>query len=68
MMLCYACQTVPITGRQQLMLCSEAEGNHLGRPAYQPGLKEERVARDLRYNELVAHVGQRIATVANRPD
>ena len=29
-MLCSACQTVPITGRQQLILLSEAEENQTG--------------------------------------
>jgi predicted Zn-dependent protease len=67
-MLCSACQTVPITGRQQLVLLSEAEENQLGLAAYQQVLKEERVSRDPRYNDLVTQVGQRIAAVANRPD
>jgi hypothetical protein len=35
MLLCSACQTAPITGRQQLMLLSEAEENQLGLAAYQ---------------------------------
>jgi predicted Zn-dependent protease len=67
-MLCSACQTAPITGRQQLILLSEAEENQIGLAAYQQVLKEERVSGDPRYNDLVARVGQRIAAVANRPD
>ena len=67
-MLCSACQTAPITGRQQLILLSEAEETQTGLAAYQQVLKEERVSRNPQYNELVTQVGQRIATVANRPD
>jgi predicted Zn-dependent protease len=67
-MLCSACQTAPITGRQQLILLSEAEETQTGLAAYQQVLKEERVSRNPQYNELVTQVGQRIAAVANRPD
>ena len=67
-MLCSACQTAPITGRQQLVLLSEAEENQIGLAAYQQVLKEKRVSRDPRYNDLVIQVGRRIAAVANRPD
>lgn len=63
-----ACQTVPLTGRSQLILLSEAEENKMGLTAYQQVLREERVSRDPRANELVTRVGQRIAAVANRPD
>ena len=38
-MLCSACQTAPITGRQQLILLSEAEENQTGLAAYQQTLK-----------------------------
>ena len=40
----------------------------MGLLAYHQILKEERVSRDPRYNDLVAQVGRRIAAVANRPD
>ncbi|MBM3223327.1 MAG: M48 family metallopeptidase [Candidatus Tectomicrobia bacterium] len=64
----YACQTVPVTGRQQLILLSESEESQMGLSAYQQVLREERLSHDPRYNELVQRVGQRIAAVANRPD
>jgi len=67
-MLSYACQTAPITGRQQLILLSEAEEGQMGALAYQQILREEPISRDARYNALVQQVGQRIAAVANRPD
>lgn len=63
-----ACQTVPLTGRQQLILLSEAEEGRMGLSAYQQVLREERVSRDPRANALVTRVGQRIAAVADRPD
>ena len=40
--LCSACQTASITGRQQLILLSEAEETQTGLVAYQQVLKEER--------------------------
>jgi predicted Zn-dependent protease len=49
--LCSACQTAPITGRQQLILLSEAEETQTGLAAYQQVLKEERVSRDPHYND-----------------
>jgi predicted Zn-dependent protease len=63
-----ACQTAPITGRQQLILMSTAEENRMGISAYDQILREERVSRDPQLNALVRRVGQRIAAVAERPD
>lgn len=63
-----ACGTVPITGRQQLMLMSEPEEEQLGLTAYREILSKEHVSRNQRLNALVQRVGRRIAAVANRPD
>jgi predicted Zn-dependent protease len=63
-----ACQTVPVTGRQQLILVSAQEENRLGISAYREVLKEERMSRDPQLNALVRRVGERIAAVAERPD
>jgi predicted Zn-dependent protease len=68
MMVLYACQTAPITGRQQLILVSSAEENQMGVTAYQQVLREETVSTDRRVNALVTGVGQRIAAVADQPD
>lgn len=64
----YGCQTAPLTGRQQLILLSEAEETQMGLSAYQQVLQEEPISRDARHNALVTQVGQRIAAVADRPD
>lgn len=63
-----ACQTAPITGRQQLMLVSSDEENRLGIAAYEKILLEEKVSPNPELNALVRRVGERIAAVVNRPD
>lgn len=62
------CQTVPGTGRRQLLTVSEAEENQMGLTAYKEVLEKEPLTENQRYKELVERVGQRIAAVANRPD
>lgn len=64
----FACETVPVTGRKQLILLSASEENRLGISAYDQLLKEERLSRDPQLNAMVQRVGQRIAAVAGRPD
>jgi predicted Zn-dependent protease len=63
-----ACQTAPITGRQQLMLVSSDDENRLGIEAYEKVLQEEKVSHDPQLNALVQRVGERIAAVVDRPD
>ncbi len=63
-----ACETVPITGRQQLMLVSEPEEVQLGLTAYREILSKENISRDRRVNAMVQRVGERIAAVSNRPN
>ncbi len=63
-----ACQTVPVTGRKQLILLSEAEENRLGITAFEQVLKQEKVSQDPQLNALVQRVGRRIAAVAERSD
>lgn len=67
-MVLFACQTVPVTGRQQLMLLSAAEETRMGLSAYEQVLKEEKLSQDPQVNAMVGRVGRRIAEVANRPD
>jgi len=62
------CQTVPGTGRRQLLTVSEAEENQMGLTAYKEVLEKEPLTENERYKEVVERVGQRIAAVANRPD
>jgi predicted Zn-dependent protease len=66
--LLFACQTVPITGRKQLVLLSPAQENRMGISAYEQILREEKLSTDPQINAMVRRVGQRIAAVAERPD
>lgn len=66
--LVYACQTVPMTGRQQLILLSEAEEVRMGLTAYDQILRGEKLSTNPRTNAMVRRVGRRLAAVAERPD
>lgn len=63
-----ACRTTPITDRSQLILMPESQEVALGLSAYQSTLSKAKLAKDAAQTEQVRRVGQRIATVANRPD
>ena len=64
----FACQKVPVTGRQQLILLSASEENRMGITAYKQIIKDEKLSKDRRINAMVKRVGRRIAKVSNRPD
>ena len=66
--LLFACQTVPVTGRKQVILLSASEENRMGITAYNQVLQEEKLSKDRRINAMVKRVGRRIAAVANRQD
>ena len=68
MLVLVACQTVPITGRSQLMLISEGEEVKLGLTSYQQILGKARLSTDAQANEQVTRVGRRLAEAAERPD
>jgi predicted Zn-dependent protease len=63
-----ACQTVPMTGRQQLQLISEQEEVAMGFNSFQEVLKKEKVSSDARANEWVTRVGTRIAAATGKAD
>ena len=63
-----SCQTVPITGRQQLDLISSQEEIKMGDAAYGNVLKKSTLSHDATGAEMVRRVGQRIAAAADRPD
>jgi metalloendopeptidase OMA1, mitochondrial len=63
-----ACESAPITGRQQLILVPESQDAELGLQAYQQIKKEEKVSKDPELNQQVRKVGQRIAAVSGHPD
>ncbi|MBI1733745.1 MAG: M48 family metallopeptidase [Candidatus Rokubacteria bacterium] len=63
-----ACQTVPITGRSQLLALPEATEMQMGLSAYQDILKGARVSTDRALNDQVTRVGRRIADATGRRD
>jgi predicted Zn-dependent protease len=67
-MLLAACQTVPLTGRHQLILVSEEQELSLGAEAYKKTLNESKLSGDAAASAMVRRVGERIAQVADRPD
>ncbi|HEU4366690.1 MAG TPA: M48 family metallopeptidase [Methylomirabilota bacterium] len=63
-----ACQTVPVTGRRQLILLAEGDETKMGLDSYQAILKKSKVSTDPRLNEQVTRVGRRIAEASGRSD
>jgi predicted Zn-dependent protease len=61
-----ACETVPITGRSQLLLLSEGDEVRLGAQAYQDIVGKSKVSTDPAINAMVTRVGSRIAAVTGR--
>jgi metalloendopeptidase OMA1, mitochondrial len=68
LLLAVACQTVPITGRHQIMLLPEGNELQMGLDAYQDVLKKSNVSRDPALNAQVTRVGRRIADATGRTD
>jgi len=58
-----ACETVPITGRSQLLLLSEGDEVRMGVQAYQDIVGKSKVSTDPAINAMVTRVGSRIAAV-----
>lgn len=67
-MLLAACQTVPLTGRHQLIIVSEEEELSLGAAAYKKTLTSSKLSNDAALTAMVRRVGERIAQAADRPD
>jgi metalloendopeptidase OMA1, mitochondrial len=68
LLLVTACQTVPVTGRSQLILLPEGSELQMGLTSYEQILKKSKVANDARVNEQVTRVGRRIAEATGRTD
>jgi predicted Zn-dependent protease len=68
MLVLVACQTVPITGRSQLLLIPESAELQMGLDSYQQILTKSKVSTDPRLNEQVTRVGRRIAEATGRSD
>jgi predicted Zn-dependent protease len=62
------CETVPITGRSQLIAIPEGEELKMGLDSYQQILGKAKVSTDPRLNEQVTRVGRRIAEATERKD
>jgi metalloendopeptidase OMA1, mitochondrial len=63
-----ACQTVPITGRSQLLLIPEGTEVQMGLDSYRQILSKAKVSTDPRLNEQITRVGRRIAEATERSD
>jgi predicted Zn-dependent protease len=63
-----ACQTVPITGRSQLVLVPEGTEVQMGLESYQEILSKSKLSTDRRLTEQVERVGRRIAEATERRD
>lgn len=62
-----ACQTVPITGRNQFLLTSPDEERQLGDQAWAEIKRKERETTNRQYADAVTRVGRNIAAVADAP-
>jgi metalloendopeptidase OMA1, mitochondrial len=63
-----ACESVPVTGRSQLLLIPEGTEVSMGLDSYQQVLSKSKVSTDPRLNEQVTRVGRRIAQATGRTD
>jgi predicted Zn-dependent protease len=68
MLVLVACQTVPITGRSQLILLAESDEKQMGLDSFQQILSKSKISTDPRLNEQVTRVGRRIAEATGRTD
>ena len=62
------CQTVPMTGRSQLMLSSESNEMALGAQAFSEYKAKYPVSKNAAYNTALARVGQAIKAAADKND
>ncbi|MBA2351407.1 MAG: M48 family metallopeptidase [Burkholderiales bacterium] len=56
-----ACETAPVTGRNQLIVLPKSQEIQMGLQAYDEILKKEKISTDPQANALVQRVGKRIA-------
>ncbi|MCX7898036.1 MAG: M48 family metallopeptidase [Rhodocyclaceae bacterium] len=63
-----ACQTVPLTGRSQLLLVSEAQERQMGLMSFREIVAKQKVSRDPDLSSRVARIGRRIAAATGRTD
>jgi len=63
-----ACESAPVTGRNQLILLPESQDAEMGLQAYQQIKQEEKISQNSELNRRVQEVGRRIAAVSGHPD
>ena len=63
-----SCETVPITGRSQINIISEADEVKMGAQAYQEVTGKAKVSGEAVANAQVKRVAQRIIAVSDKPD
>jgi predicted Zn-dependent protease len=63
-----ACETVPLTGRRQLLLLPEGTELQMGLDAYKQVLSKSKLSSDPQLNAQVTRVGRRIADATGRTD
>lgn len=59
---------MPMTGRRQLLVTSEAKENELGTSAFREIKSKEKPSANREYIEIVKRVGERLAAVSGRSD
>lgn len=64
----YSCYTVPVTGRQALVLIPPSEEMQMGLSAYKEILDESTLSDDQELNRAVIRIGTRISKVTENPD
>jgi predicted Zn-dependent protease len=62
------CRSAPVTGRRQMLLMPETQEVSMGLTSYQDLVAKEPASTNRAYIEMVERVGQRIASVADKPD
>jgi predicted Zn-dependent protease len=63
-----ACETAPVTGRNQLILVDDAQVQQLGLQAYQEMKQKQPLSGDQALNSRVQRVGRDIARISPKPD
>ncbi|MBL6765186.1 MAG: M48 family metallopeptidase [Verrucomicrobiae bacterium] len=66
-LLLVGCQSVPVTGRKQIILMSSSEEMQLGLSSFEALKKETPVSKNVNARALIERVGRRIAAVADLP-
>jgi predicted Zn-dependent protease len=63
-----ACESVPHTGRSQVMMLSQGQEQQMGQEAYQEILKKSKISADPALNAQITRVGRRIAEATGKTD